>query len=58
MLELEDGVGNATDRHVIYISSYEESGSLQSIGKRLIQSSDGVDEQVDEAQVESRASKF
>ena len=31
----EDGAGDALDRHVIYISSDEESGSLQSTGRDL-----------------------
>ena len=56
--ELEYGAEDAPDRHVIYISSDEESNSLQSTGRKLSQCSDGVDEQVDEAQVESQASEF
>ena len=43
---------------MIYISSDEESGSLQSTGRTLRQSSDGDDEQVDEDQVGSRALEF
>ena len=43
---------------MIYISSDEESGSLQSTSRTLRQSSDGDDEQVDEDQVGSRALEF
>ena len=43
--ESKDEARVASDRH----GSDEESDSLQSTGKRLSQSSDGVDEQVDEA---------
>ena len=50
--ENEDGV--ASDRY----GSEQESDSLQSTGRRLSQSSDGTYEQLDEAQVESQASKF
>ena len=55
---LEEWVGYAHDRHVIYISSYEEIYSLQSTGMSLNQCSDGDDEKVDDTQVESQASKF
>ena len=47
------GARDAPDRHVIYISSDEESGFLQSTGRRLNQSNDGDNKQVDKAQVES-----
>ena len=44
----------ASDVHVYD----EENDSLKRIGRRLNQPSDGFDEQVDEAQVESHASEF
>ena len=50
----EDDARVASDVHVFY----EESVSLQSTGRRLIQSNDSVDEKVDEVQVESLASEF
>ena len=56
--ESKGGAGDALDRHVIYISSNEESGSLQRTGRRLNQFSDGDYEQVDGAHVESQASEF
>ena len=43
------GAGEALDRHMSYISFVDESGSLQSIGRRLNPFRDGGDEQVDEA---------
>ena len=54
LLELEDEARVASDVH----GSDEESDSLQSTGRRLSQSSDGVDEQVDEAQVKSQDLEF
>ena len=48
----EDDV--ACDRYV----PEQESDYLQSTGRRLIQSSDGAYEQVDETQIESQASEF
>ena len=56
--ESEGEAGDAPDRHVIYISFDEESGSLWSTGRRLSQFSSGGDEQDDGAQVESQASEF
>ena len=50
--ENEDGV--ASDRY----GSEEESDSLESTSRRLIQSSDGTYEQLDEAHVESEGSEF
>ena len=43
---------------MIYISSDEESYSLQSTGRRVSQLSDGAYEQADETQDESQASEF
>ena len=52
--ESEDEARVASERH----GFDEQSDSLHSTSKRLGQSSDAVDEQVDKAQVESQASKF
>ena len=54
MSEFEDEARVASERH----GFDEQSDSLQSTGRRLSQSSDGVDEQVDEAQVESQDLEF